>query len=154
MKDFNMNSQQHHVAAVALLMSTLSEREREVMKQVFLGHDAATIADAQQVTVNTVEAQRARALKKMGARNSVQLAALVKGAKSYHLKRYIQRLQVAQRAPQSQLGVLHFEPADGMTYQSTSAVAMESVNDVVDAADVDDADDAPIILRRYRRKSA
>src|SRR5690625_6129622 len=96
-----MNSQQHHVAAVALLMSTLSEREREVMKQVFLGHDAATIADAQQVTVNTVEAQRARALKKMGARNSVQLAALVKGAKSYHLKRYIQRLQVAQRAPQS-----------------------------------------------------
>src|SRR5690625_6875250 len=84
MKGFNIVPKQRQVAAIALLLSTLSDREREVLNKVCLGYDAAAIADKQHVSTTTIQAHRARLLRKMGARNSVQLTYLIKSAETHH----------------------------------------------------------------------
>lgn len=124
MKDFNIDPQQHHIAAVALLLSTLSKREREVLSKVCLGYGAASIAAMQQVSVATVQAQRGRLLRKIGAKNSVQLVYLLKGAEAHHLRRYIERLQVEKNDPPVQLGVLSLVPGEGIDHQKISAMTV------------------------------
>ncbi|HLR29800.1 MAG TPA: helix-turn-helix transcriptional regulator [Paenalcaligenes sp.] len=124
MKDFNIDPQRHHITAVALLLSTLSKRECEVLSKVCLGYDSVSTADIQQVSVTTVRAQRARLLKKIGAKNSVQLVYLFKSAEAYHLRRYIEQLRVEKNKPPMQLGVLSIVPNEGTDYQKIPAVTV------------------------------
>lgn len=56
---------------------TLSEREREVLKMVALGHTSAEIAEQLDLSPKTVETYRARGMEKLGLRTR---AALVKFA--------------------------------------------------------------------------
>lgn len=127
MQGFGIDSEQHHIAAIALLLSTLSEREREVMAYVCTGDDTATIAERLHVMANTVERQRGQILRKMGARNSTQMAYLLKGAEAYHLRRYIRRLQEEKKHPQAQFGVLQLIPEYSADYRHASATAMEPI---------------------------
>jgi two-component system response regulator NreC len=59
------------------LWDSLSEREREVLKMVALGHTSAEIAEQLNLSVKTVETYRARGMEKLGIRTR---AALVKFA--------------------------------------------------------------------------
>lgn len=56
---------------------SLSEREKEVLKMVALGHTSAEIADQLSLSAKTIETYRARGLEKLGLRTR---AALVKFA--------------------------------------------------------------------------
>jgi|SRR5690625_3101308 len=125
MQSLRIDAKRHHIAAMALLLSTLSERERDVMFDVCKGDNTPEIADRRKVAVNTIERQRAIILRKLASRNSTQMAHVLKSAEAYHLRRYIYRLQIAKKHPQTQLGVLRLLPEDGTAYQSISTVAME-----------------------------
>lgn len=59
------------------LWSSLSEREREVLKMVALGHTSAEIAEQLNLSAKTIETYRARGMEKLGLRTR---AALVKFA--------------------------------------------------------------------------
>lgn len=125
MKGFNIVPKQRQITAVALLLGTLSNREREVLNKVCLGYDAAAIADKQHVSTTTIQAHRARLLRKMGARNSVQLTYLIKSAESHHLKRHIETLLVEKNNPQTQFGVLNIVPSSGGAYSDMAPMAVQ-----------------------------
>lgn len=125
MKGFNIVPKQRQVATIALLLSTLSDREREVLNKVCLGYDAAAIADKQHVSTTTIQAHRARLLRKMGARNSVQLTYLIKSAETHHLKRHIEKLLADKNNPQTQFGVLNIVPSSGGIYPSAAPVTVQ-----------------------------
>ena len=52
----------------------LTEREIEILRLIALGHTNAEIAQQLYLSVRTVETHRARAMKKLGLRNHVELA--------------------------------------------------------------------------------
>jgi two-component system response regulator DctR len=56
----------------------LTEREREVMRQVIDGRANKLIADALDISVRTVEVHRARVFEKMGVKSAVELANLLR----------------------------------------------------------------------------
>jgi DNA-binding NarL/FixJ family response regulator len=55
----------------------LTPREREIMNLVLEGHTSRMIASILSVSLKTVEAHRSNVLRKLGVRNSTQLAAVV-----------------------------------------------------------------------------
>ena len=57
--------------------ATLSAREQEVMALMLSGAPNKQIADALNIAMRTVEAHRGKVLSKMGARNGIELAALL-----------------------------------------------------------------------------
>lgn len=64
------------------LWDTLSVREREVLRQVALGHTSREIAAKLSLSVKTIETHRARGMEKLGLRNR---AALVRYALAHGL---------------------------------------------------------------------
>lgn len=60
--------------AVEVRLSTLTEREREVMAGILAGKLNKVIADELQIAMRTVEVHRARIFEKMGVRSAVELA--------------------------------------------------------------------------------
>ena len=61
--------------------TSLSEREREVLKMVALGHTSAEIAEQLNLSAKTVDTYRARGMEKLGLRTRAALVrfALQKG---------------------------------------------------------------------------
>jgi two-component system response regulator DctR len=59
-------------------LAQLSERERDVLGLMIEGRLNKQIADTLSIAVRTVEVHRARVLEKMGVRNAVELAGLLK----------------------------------------------------------------------------
>jgi|SRR5690625_165270 len=98
---------------VALLLGTLSSREREVFAAMCTGKDSDKIAQLQGVSLSTVHTHRANILQKLGARNAVQLVFLVKRAKINKLRKYLHKLVNFQSQPQTQLGVVRVLPKRG-----------------------------------------
>jgi len=62
---------------VAVRLSQLTERERQVMERVLAGELNKQIADALDIAIRTVEVHRARVFEKLGVRSAVELAGLV-----------------------------------------------------------------------------
>jgi two-component system response regulator DctR len=62
---------------LAARRATLSAREEEVMALMLSGAPNKQIADALQIAMRTVEVHRGRVLSKMGARNGIELAAIL-----------------------------------------------------------------------------
>lgn len=60
----------------ASLISTLSEREREVLTMVAQGHTNQAVADRLDLSVKTVESYRARLMTKLGLNNRAELTRL------------------------------------------------------------------------------
>jgi two-component system response regulator DctR len=60
------------------LLDGLTERERDVMRQVIDGRPNKLIADALGISVRTVEVHRARVFEKMGVKSAVELANLLR----------------------------------------------------------------------------
>lgn len=60
----------------ANLISTLSEREREVLTMVAQGHTNQAVADRLDLSVKTVESYRARLMTKLGLHNRAELTQL------------------------------------------------------------------------------
>lgn len=60
----------------ANLLTTLSEREREVLIQIAQGHTNQAIADRLDLSVKTVESYRARLMTKLGLQNRAELTQL------------------------------------------------------------------------------
>jgi two-component system response regulator NreC len=58
------------------LLSTLSEREREVLTMVAQGHTNQVVADRLDLSVKTVESYRARLMSKLGLHNRAELTQL------------------------------------------------------------------------------
>jgi FixJ family two-component response regulator len=69
-------------SGVALRLSKLSPREREVLDLVIAGKMNKTIADAMNISIKTVEAHRAKVMDKMGARSLAELVQLVVQART------------------------------------------------------------------------
>lgn len=65
-------------------LDALTEREREVMRQVIDGRPNKLIADALAISVRTVEVHRARIFEKMGVKSAVELANLLREAGAGH----------------------------------------------------------------------
>jgi two-component system response regulator DctR len=63
--------------AVETRLSSLSEREMEVMERMIAGRLNKQIAGDLGIAMRTVEVHRARILEKMGVRNAVELAAVL-----------------------------------------------------------------------------
>jgi len=63
--------------AIRLRLSSLSERERQVMDLVLAGHTNKHIADVLGITVRTVEAHRAKIMEKMHADSPMLLARMI-----------------------------------------------------------------------------
>lgn len=61
-------------SAIALLLTQLTEREREVMQRVIAGLPNKLVADELDISVRTVEVHRARIFEKMGVKSAVELA--------------------------------------------------------------------------------
>jgi two-component system, LuxR family, response regulator DctR len=66
--------------STAQRLAELTEREREVMRQVIAGQPNKRIADALDISVRTVEVHRARVFDKMKVRSAVELANLLRDA--------------------------------------------------------------------------
>ena len=64
---------------MALSLTELTEREREVMQRVIDGLANKVIADQLDISVRTVEVHRARVFEKMNVRSAVELANLLRG---------------------------------------------------------------------------
>lgn len=64
---------------LAARRATLSAREEEVMGLILSGALNKQIADTLNIAMRTVEAHRGRILSKMGARNGIELAAMLAG---------------------------------------------------------------------------
>ncbi|RJE81957.1 DNA-binding response regulator [Paracoccus onubensis] len=62
---------------IAARLATLSPREEEVMRLMLTGELNKQMADRLNIAVRTVEVHRGRVLAKMGARNGLELAAMV-----------------------------------------------------------------------------
>ncbi|MEZ5833138.1 MAG: response regulator [Dongiaceae bacterium] len=60
-------------------LTTLSQREREVMDLILAGKANKVIADDLRIAMRTVEVHRARVLEKMGVRSAVELSQLLAG---------------------------------------------------------------------------
>lgn len=60
-------------------LATLSPREEEVMRLMLTGELNKLIADRLNIAIRTVEVHRGRVLSKMGARNGLELAAMMGG---------------------------------------------------------------------------
>jgi two-component system, LuxR family, response regulator DctR len=80
-----VSSREHLEAArskskVALWLSELTEREREVMQLVVEGKPNKLVADALGISVRTVEVHRARVFDKMNVKSAVELANLLRGS--------------------------------------------------------------------------
>jgi two-component system response regulator DctR len=60
-------------SALALLLTQLTEREREVMQRVIAGLPNKLVADELDISVRTVEVHRARIFEKMGVKSAVEL---------------------------------------------------------------------------------
>lgn len=56
-----------------ILWESLSEREKEVLRQVALGYTSAEIAEALNLSIKTVETYRARGMDKLGLRSRAAL---------------------------------------------------------------------------------
>jgi len=65
---------------VARRLATLSAREEEVLRLMLQGRLNKQIADTLGIAMRTVELHRSRLIAKMGARNAVELAALLSEA--------------------------------------------------------------------------
>ncbi|MGP3696954.1 response regulator transcription factor [Rhodobacter sp. NSM] len=65
---------------VARRLATLSSREEEVLRLMLQGRLNKQIADTLGIAMRTVELHRSRLIAKMGARNAVELAALLSEA--------------------------------------------------------------------------
>ncbi len=65
--------QHHRVREQKAETASLSDRERDVVRMVALGHTNQWIADELHVSVKTVETYRARAMEKLGIRNRAAL---------------------------------------------------------------------------------
>ena len=61
-------------SAIALLLTQLTDREREVMQRVIAGLPNKLVADELDISVRTVEVHRARIFEKMGVKSAVELA--------------------------------------------------------------------------------
>ncbi len=61
-------------------LADLTEREREVMREVIAGRPNKLIADALDISVRTVEVHRARVFEKMAVKSAVELANLLREA--------------------------------------------------------------------------
>lgn len=66
---------------IAARRATLSAREEEVMEHMLTGAMNKQIADIMNIALRTVEVHRGRVLTKMGARNAIELAAMLAEAK-------------------------------------------------------------------------
>ncbi len=66
---------------IAARRATLSAREEEVMDHMLTGAMNKQIADIMNIALRTVEVHRGRVLTKMGARNAIELAAMLAEAK-------------------------------------------------------------------------
>lgn len=64
---------------LAARLATLSPREEEVMRLMLTGELNKLIADRLNIAIRTVEVHRGRVLSKMGARNGLELAAMMGG---------------------------------------------------------------------------
>lgn len=62
-------------------LSTLSQREREVMDLMLTGSMNKQISDQLGIAMRTVEVHRSKVLSKMGARNVAELAAILAGGR-------------------------------------------------------------------------
>ncbi|MDO5632744.1 MAG: response regulator [Paracoccus sp. (in: a-proteobacteria)] len=62
-------------------LSTLSQREREVMELMLAGSLNKQISDQLGIAMRTVEVHRSKVLSKMGARNVAELAAILSGTR-------------------------------------------------------------------------
>ena len=62
---------------VAARLATLSPREEEVMRLMLTGELNKQMADRLNIAIRTVEVHRGRVLSKMGARNGLELAAMM-----------------------------------------------------------------------------
>lgn len=62
---------------VAVRLATLSPREEEVMRLMLTGELNKQMADRLNIAIRTVEVHRGRVLSKMGARNGLELAAMM-----------------------------------------------------------------------------
>ena len=56
----------------------LTEREREILAQLAAGRNSKAVADALAVSVRTIEGHRTHLMRKLGVRNTLQLASLVR----------------------------------------------------------------------------
>ena len=65
-------------SAIALLLTQLTEREREVMQRVIAGLPNKLVADELDISVRTVEVHRARVFDKMQVKSAVELANLLR----------------------------------------------------------------------------
>lgn len=63
---------------IASRRATLSSREEEVMEEMLKGALNKQIADRLTIAIRTVEVHRSRVLAKMGARNAIELATMMK----------------------------------------------------------------------------
>ena len=78
MKKFAELQEQARIAkSVAARLSTLTEREREVMKLAVEGHTSKEIAQRLAISYRTVEIHRAHLMQKSGASNMLELARII-----------------------------------------------------------------------------
>lgn len=69
-----LSAESREAQSVRQALATLSQREREVLDEMLLGHYNKTIADHLGITARTVEFHRANIFKKMEVNSAVELA--------------------------------------------------------------------------------
>jgi two-component system response regulator DctR len=67
----------HHAGSLDKRLTTLTDREREVMDLIVAGHFNKVVADRLGIAMRTVEVYRARIFEKMGVKSAVELASLL-----------------------------------------------------------------------------
>jgi|SRR5690625_2528330 len=100
--------------AVPLLMSTLSVAERKVLMEVCQGQLTCSIAKKKDLSEATIFAQRSSILRKMAAKNAVQLVYLVKSAKLHRLNQLIYKYANQQNQPKVDLGLVQLMPSKSL----------------------------------------
>lgn len=90
--------------AIPLLYSTLSDKEKQVLRHIYRGQRSEVVARQHHVTLATIAAQRSMILRKMAVDSTVELVFWMKTAKLHSLVRIIYQLCSRTDWPLAEVG--------------------------------------------------